>query len=87
MDDWRDRAGDFMRREGENMITKPEDAVLRLGLVQISADGEMGPYGPVFTATECAEIAKAYADCVAAEIMTQGSHGDEWRAKFKEWEL
>lgn len=59
------------------MITKPEDAKPK----------NAGMYYPrVFTASECAEIARAYADCVAAEMMTFGSQVEGWRAKFKEWD-
>lgn len=60
------------------MITKPEDARPRVMIDY--------PKYPHFTAAECAEIAKAYADCIAAEMMTFGWQGEAWRAKFKEWD-
>jgi hypothetical protein len=63
------------------MITKPEEAIPRYvgGLVTRGSEW--------FTGKECAEIARAYADCVAAEMMSQsGDHGDAWRMKFEEWE-
>lgn len=68
------------------MITKPEDAVPHEFYHYEGGAGMGGRPTVYFTAAECAEIAKAYGDCVAAEMMTQDSHGDEWRAKFAEWE-
>lgn len=73
------------------MIMKPEDAVPRHMVYSETTDAaQLGGVtlrgGDGFTVKECAEIARAYGECVAAEMMTLGSHGDAWRAKFKGWE-
>ena len=77
------------------MITKPEDAMPSIGWIRINPD-ELQFSGNVFTASECAEIARAYA---ATVINPQYIHKNpqtnrelietdklQWEYKFKEWE-
>lgn len=65
--------------------------------IKTPADAVPNEFGPLisdkektgtlwFTAAECAQIAQAYGDCIAAEMTTGRAHGDKWRAKFSKWE-
>lgn len=71
------------------MIKKPEDAVPRLNQNQPEEYGDI-----YFTAAECAEIARAYAQTSALwrnadtipERRTLSVEVDAWLAKFAEWE-
>lgn len=74
------------------MITKPEDAEPRHMVYSETTDAaQLGGVtlrgGDGFTAKECAEIAMAYGNAVAAEMTTHTDKGTGvWEAKFKEWE-
>ena len=70
------------------MITKPADAVPRM-----CAWDRKEPSGVIvaqgFTASECAEIARAYASALhASEFNSADAAIDaaKWESKFKEWE-
>lgn len=71
------------------MITKPEDAMPSIGWIRINPD-ELQFSGNVFTASECAEIARAYADvCLMVEGTGKKEYLRKWQAwgsKFKEWD-
>lgn len=67
-------------------INKPEDAVSLIANL-FTDSGQMVPKAErVFTAFECAQIARAYGECVAAELMTYSDKTAEWESLFREWE-
>lgn len=78
------------------MITKPEDAVPRFAVINPPFSIEEKTAYPMFTAAECAEIARAYARSIATEAratwMSESKHEiareelNAWRAKLAEWE-
>lgn len=83
------------------MITKPEDAIPSRVYLEEPSGGHGGSrkmdiQTRMFTASECAEIAKAYLDDYLAERSAMWGSKKEhkkanskvlaWRAKFKEWE-
>lgn len=82
------------------IITKPEDAVPKAEIVgHIETELLSMDIGcktqPFFTAAECAQIAKAYAEAVLnmkkyrkvdISANQEPYPDDAWRAKFKQWE-
>lgn len=75
------------------MITKPEDAKPRMCAWDRSEpSGVIAAIG--FTAKECAEIARAYAEICGAYINATNKEKEQaaddemsrWEAKFAEWE-
>lgn len=71
-------------------INKPEDAIPLIANL-FTDSGQMVPKAErVFTAAECAQIARAF-EKVAIAMQTGGSEEEydeymEWEAKFREWE-
>lgn len=78
------------------MIKKPADAVPHTAHLFTDTGNMVPVYVKAFTAAECAEIARAYAQSIATEAiatwMSESKHEiaredlNAWRAKFAEWE-
>jgi hypothetical protein len=67
------------------MIEKPEDAKPHYRFLHPTHSAGQAPY---FSAAECAEIAKAYADCLVDD--QTGAYGAEkdlhaWQDLFEQW--
>lgn len=71
------------------MIMRPEDAQPKVANL-FTESGHMIPKAErVFTASKCAEIARAYASALHASEFNSAEaaiNAAKWEAKFKEWE-